>query len=82
MDRLPSDSSMLDLRPFFEDLILDASSGIIFGEAFEALLTPEKRDPTKSIDSRKLIESFNCSMKSIEKRIVFSKLSFFLYDPL
>ncbi|KAF2657814.1 cytochrome P450 [Lophiostoma macrostomum CBS 122681] len=64
----------VDLQPWFDRLILDASSEFTFGESFHSL------SPDCSIDSQAFLDCFAYAQKGVGLRVLMGKMSFLLRD--
>ncbi|CAO2656333.1 Nn.00g051360.m01.CDS01 [Neocucurbitaria sp. VM-36] len=75
MARLPSDGKTVDLKPLFDQLILDASSEFIFGESFDSQLGEEH-----SVEGRNFLAAFADAQAVVGMRLALGRLSILMHD--
>ncbi|CAG8957652.1 hypothetical protein HYFRA_00010519 [Hymenoscyphus fraxineus] len=70
MDRISTDSSIVDLQPLLKDLFLDISTEFIFGKSVDC------QTPNPPFDSSEFLRAFDISMSGLGARMMLGKLKF------
>lgn len=71
---LPSDGSVVDLKPFFERLALDSSTEFLFGHSTASL------SPNTTLDAKAFLQAYNYGQAGIGKRMQLPQWNFLTRD--
>ncbi|KAF2033258.1 cytochrome P450 alkane hydroxylase [Setomelanomma holmii] len=75
VERIEGHGVEVDLKPLFDEMILDAASEFIFGESLDSASADRG-----STEAREFMDAFNYAQQSVGKRILLGKMSFLLRD--